>query len=187
MANCSKVAALYPNCSNIIVYSEGSFLHAPIWADTFKHTWKVSPDLLEHIKTNDLISDLFQYARENMPEDTIFLHSNTVWDGTLIKFMSKMNHGKMEITQKSRQEFHELLVNSVRKLKAGMGNYYYFLTDYGKSKKDGTTAHLFSGSTKLLYNKTQDDVSVADWLIKAIEGNPFDVGGVFLPPVSSNY
>jgi len=179
VAHCPKIKSLYPDCKNVIVYSEGSHLHSPIWPSTIENVWKSSPELLAYIKSNDLIVDLFYYAHDNMPPDTLFLHSNSVWDDTLVKYMHKMNHGKMAVNAQALEEFHETLLCVIRKLKGEITNYSYYLTDFGK-KKDETTPHIFSGTPKLLYSDMQDGLSIANWLRKAIEKKPIDIGKKFV-------
>ena len=178
VAHCHKINSLYPDCTNVIVYSEGSHMHSAIWPNTVKNVWKANPDLQEHVKSNDLIVDLFNYAQYNMPLDTLFLHSNSVWDATLVKYMYKMNHGKMIVNAQALEEFHETLISVVRKLKGDIANYSYYLTDFGK-KKDGTTPHIFSGTPKLFYGDMQDGLSITNWLRKAIEKKPVDIGKKF--------
>ncbi|MCL2372876.1 MAG: pectin acetylesterase-family hydrolase [Defluviitaleaceae bacterium] len=179
VANAHKVTAMYPGCRNVIIYSEGSHLNAPIWEETARHVWNVAPELAGYIKSRDLIVDLFRYARDKMPDSTVFLHSNTVWDGALTKFMNKMSHGKMAIDDAALAEFNETLIAATGKLSTEMPNYFHYLTDHGR-KKDGSTAHLFFGDAKLMYEPLQDGVSVAEWLNTAIVGRPVSVGGGFL-------
>lgn len=179
LAHAPAIRSLYPKCGNIVVYTEGAHLRAPIWQETLRDVWKASPDLAVYAESEDLVFDLFRYAADNMPMGTKFLYSASVWDEALTRFMAKMNHGKVEITQQTLQEFHTTLIDVVKKLKAEIKDYSYYLTDYGK-KQDGTTPHIFLGSPKLLYGAMQDDVALADWISQALMQSPPDVGGVFI-------
>jgi len=179
VAHAPKITSIYPGCNNIIVYSDGTHLHSPIWANTAANVWKVCPSLLAHITSNDLIVDLFSYAKGHMPPHALFLHSISAWDIALVNFMNKMNHGEMGITPKALKEFHETLINAVKQLKSEIPNYSFYITGYGK-KKDGTTPHIFFGSPKLLYSDMQDGLSIAKWLCGAIDKDPTDVGESFL-------
>ena len=179
LAHAPAIQSLYPDCSNIVIYAEGAHLRSSIWPKTTQDIWKIDPDLAAHLNSEDLIVDLFRYAKDNMPSDTKFLYSISVWDEALTQFMSKMNHGKTEITEQTLEEFHTSLIDIVKILKTEIKNYAYYLTDYGK-RKDGATPHIFLGSPKLLYGKMQDGVSLADWIAQAFEAQPPDVGGKFL-------
>jgi len=179
VAHCPKIISLYPDCKNTIVYSEGSHMHSPLWSNTVKNVWKASPNLQTYVKSNDLIVDLFHYAQDNTPPDILFLHSNSVWDVSLVKYMHKMNHGKMAVNSQALEEFHETLLCVVRKLKSEIANYSYYLTDFGKNKNKATP-HIFSGTPKLFYSDMQDDFSIANWLRKAIEKKPIDIGKKFV-------
>ena len=180
VAHAPQIQSLYPDCNNTVVYSEGTHLHCARWSDIAKHTWKVNPDLMKYIKSEDLLIDLFRYAKDHMPPSTLFLHSNTVWDKILVEMMYKMNHGEKLVNSEALEEFHDTLLNTVKILKKEIPNYYYFLTDYKKKKKNGTTPHTFAGNPKLLYNKIQDDTSVVQWLNLAINGKAVNVGEKFL-------
>ena len=180
VANCPKVASLYPDCDNIVVYSEASHFHSPLWQNITRDVWKISSDLAAYIKCDDLIVDLFRYAQDHMPSHTMFLHSNSLYDRTLAQYMHKMNHGKMAINPQALNEFYETLISAVRLLKSEISNYSFYLTDYGKSQSDGATPHTFAGTPKLLYGDMQDGTSVAAWIRQALEGKRADVGAKFV-------
>ncbi|MCL1787183.1 MAG: hypothetical protein FWG38_04285 [Defluviitaleaceae bacterium] len=173
------VQQMYPDCQQVVVCSEGSHLYAPIWAQAVNHIWRADPAIGAYIQSNNLIGDLFRYAQDHMPTGTLFMHSNSVYDGVLAKYMYKMNHGVMEISSASLKEFYDTLMETVRGLKGTMANYTYYLTDYGR-KRNGATPHVFSGSPKLVYSEMQDGVPLVEWLAKGIAGAPVDVGAKFL-------
>jgi len=174
-----QIKNLYPDCDDVIVYSEGAHLHSLHWPEIVKNVWKASPDLMAYIKSADLIVDLFRYAQDNMPPSTLFLHSNSVWDKALVMIMHKLNHGNLLVNEQALKEFNDTLLCAVRKMKRDIPNYYYYLTGYGKNQKDETTPHIFSGTPRLLYSEMQDSVSIANWLCQATEGNPIDIGEKF--------
>ena len=178
-AHAPKIATMFPRCENIVVYVEGSYLKFDQWPAVAKNVWQVEKELLAAIVSDDMIADLLTYANDKMPKITTFLHALTVWDDTLIKFMNKMKYDKLAITDEGRMYFHDNLIKTVATLKNKIPNYHYYLTDYGK-KKNGTTAHMFSSSAKLLYGKLEDDTSIADWVTRAIDKQPFNVGQKFL-------
>ena len=179
VAHCPKIHALYPECGNVIVYSEGTHFRAPLFPEIAADIWKVGADLTAYIQSDDLMVDLFRYAQDHMPAGTKFLHSNSVWDGMLAKYMNKMANGDFSINTQALQIFHDTLVQTVRTLTSEINNYSYYLTDHGK-KKDGTTPHIFAGTPKLLYNNMQDGVSIADWLCQAIDNQPVSIGAKFI-------
>ncbi|MCL2843303.1 MAG: pectin acetylesterase-family hydrolase [Oscillospiraceae bacterium] len=180
VAHAPQIQNVYPDCEHVIVYSEGSHLHTPLWPEIAENIWNVRPDLMAYIKGETLIADLLRYAQNNMPPSTLFLQSNSLRDKALVEMMYKMNHGKQQVNPNALSEFHTTLLETVGTLKREIPNYYYYLTDYGKSKKDNTTPHTFSGTPKLLYSEMQDGISIANWLCQAVEGNPLDVGAKFV-------
>ena len=176
VAHCAQIEKLYPECKNIVVYSEGSHLHSAQWPAIIRDIWKASPDLVEYSNSNDLIVDLFRYAHDKMPPHTKFLHSNSLWDKELTRFMYKMNHDSFLINEEALQEFNATLLSVVKTLRSEIDNYSYYITDYERSRIDGTTPHTFSGTPLLLYHTMQNGLSIADWLRQAFEREPFDVG-----------
>jgi hypothetical protein len=179
VAHSPAIKNLYPDCENVIVYSEGSHIRSPLWRDIARDIWKVNENLAAYIESDDLIFDLFRSARDNMPSHTFFLHSNSVWDSELVRFTHKMYHGKLEVNSEGLRTFHDTLKDTVKKLKKEIPNYSYFLTDYGK-KKDGSTPHIFIGSPKLFYGKIEDNLSIAEWLNEAVNKSTNDVGKKFI-------
>ena len=179
VAHSPQIQNLYPACKQVVVYAEGTHLYSPFWPNVAESVWKVRPDLMDYITGEVLMADLFRYAKDYMPPSTLFLHSNSVWDKALVEMMYKMNHGKQQVNAEALAEFHTTLLKTVRTLKQEIPGYYYYLTDYEKSKKDGTTPHTFAGAPKLLYSEMQDGVSLANWICRAVEGKPLDIGTAF--------
>jgi len=180
VAHAPQIQSIYPDCKRVIVYSEGTHIYSSLWPEIAKDVWKVRPDLMEHIKGKALIADLFRYARNTMSPSTLFLHSNSVWDKALVEMMCKMNYGKQAVNSEALNEFHVTLIETVKTLKQEIPNYFYYLTDYGISKKDKTTPHIFAGTPKLLYSEMQDGISVANWLLQATDGKHLDIGEKFI-------
>jgi len=180
LAHCHYISSLYPSCNQVIVYADGAHLHSSLWPEVAGDVWRVNSELLPSIKSKDLIVDLFQHAQAIMPPTTLFLHSNSVWDKALTEVMYKMNHGKLSINPQALEEFHTTLVHATNALRKDVPNYHYYVSDYGKSRRDGTTPHVFAGTPKLLYSKMQDGTSVAEWLSRALGRDPISVGTQFL-------
>ncbi|MDR2654553.1 MAG: hypothetical protein LBC56_00560 [Oscillospiraceae bacterium] len=176
VANCAKVAALYPNCRNITVYSDAAHLHTHKFHSIIRDIWKVPPDLSAYAKSDYPTVDLFQYARDKTPPHTKFLHANSLYDQILIEYMFQMDKDRLGTYSHTLQEFGNTLKIAVKTLKKDIPNYSYYLTDYGKNKKTGTTPHTFSLLPKLFYADMQDGISVANWIKQAIEGKAIDVG-----------
>lgn len=180
VAHAPSIHKLYPDCKNIVVCADGSYWDSPEWTKITKEVWKVNAQLEPYINGRDLMTGLLHYASDHMPSQTVFLHAISVWDTDLVKFMNKMNNGKLAITSQALQAFHNSLTSAVRELKNEIPNYYYYLTDDGKNKKDGTTPHVFLGNPKLFYKAMRDNTSIANWLLGATQGNTLDVGGNFI-------
>ena len=180
VAHAPAIHRLYPDCKNIIVCADGSYLDTPQWAEITKDVWRVRAELEPYLTGRDIMTDLFHYSSKHMPDDTIFLHTVSLWDTALVRVMSKMNGGEMVATAETLRAFNDSLLAAVKKLKNEMPNYYYYLTDDVKNKKDGTTPHMFLGASKLFYREMQDNMSVANWLVATMAGNPVDIGSGFL-------
>ena len=180
LAHSPTIHQLYPECKQIVVCVDGSYLPTANWSIIAKNIWKINSELIQHIKSDDLISDLFYYVKKKLPNNTKLLHAMSVYDRDLVKFMNKMNNGKLEVTPQILQTFHQSLASTVSKLKKEIPNYHFYLTDYGKKRKNGTTPHVFLGNPKLFYIDMEDDLSIASWLVKATEGEATDIGSRFV-------
>ncbi|MCL2350058.1 MAG: pectinacetylesterase family protein [Defluviitaleaceae bacterium] len=179
IAHAPAMHNIYPKCKNITIYSEGTHLQWPKWPSVVRDVWKISPELAEHITSDNLILDLLKYAQSKMPLNTQFLHLNSVWDEMLIRFMNKMHNDKLVVDAEAKQFFHSTLKDTVRAAKQEIPNYFYYLTDYGMNKI-GTTPHTLAGIHELYHGELEDDISIADWLSKAVSKEPFDVGKNFI-------
>ncbi|MCL2631584.1 MAG: hypothetical protein FWD45_00605 [Coriobacteriia bacterium] len=180
VGNSPAILSAYPDCPNITVYSEASHMTSDLWPDVARDTWKVDPSIQAYLKSNDLIADLFKYASDQLPSHTTFLHSNSVWDGLLTELMNKLLNDTLAITPEAQAIFHKTLIALVKRLKAEIPNFYYFLTDYALNPDTHTTPHTFSVSPTLFTAEMQDGHSIASWLASAVEGDPKNHGEKFL-------
>jgi len=180
LAHAPHIHQLFPECKRFIVYSEGAHIKSPLWADVVQNVWKIKSEMAKYVTSDVLVDDLFCYAKDNMPPNTMFLQSNSAWDKALTEFMHKMNHGTLSINTAALNEFYQSLLSSTKLLKQEIPNYYYFLTNFGKSPKDGTTPHVFAGTPRLVFDAIQEGVSIADWLVAAVSGETEDIGTDFI-------
>lgn len=180
VAHSPRIRKVFPYCNDIVVYAENSHIHSASWKKIVRNVWNVKADIAEYIRSENLIVDLFRYANDYMPGGTVFLNSNSLWDRDLLKIMNKMNHDRYVIEPPALKEYYDTLLEAVGILKKDIPNYYYFLTDYGKSPKNQTTPHVFCGSPKLFYGDIQDGMSIANWIRQALEKKPLIIGGGFL-------
>ena len=180
VANSPCIKDAFPDCKKFVVYADGVFLHTPLWKSIINEIWHVNEKLASYTISDNLILDLFRYAAANMPENTIFLQSNTIFDKILIQFSNKLNKGKLVVDAAMRDFFNKELLASTTELKKMITNYYYYLTDHKMNKRDGTTPHTFAGSPKMFYTDIQNGISVSRWLSDATQGICKDVGSGFL-------
>lgn len=180
VAHAPAIHRLYPECRQVAICVDGSYLPSSKWPEILQDTWKADPELMSHLKSDDLLTDLLHYAKGQLPENAVFLHAMSAYDVDLTRFLNKMTRGRLEVSSEVLEEFNTGLISTISTLKRSLPNYHYYLTDYGKNKKTGTTPHIFLGEPGLLYSKMQDGISIVDWLLKGIFGDPIDVGTHFL-------
>ncbi|MDR3276724.1 MAG: pectinacetylesterase family protein [Treponema sp.] len=177
VANADIVAAAFPECRDLTVYSDGSQVQYLDWKAIFRDIWKTDPGLYACLGDDgQLIRDWFIRLSKRLP-GAVLLHSNSAFDETLAQYQYKMNHDVFALNAEALAEFHRGLAQVTPEIKAAVPHYYYYIANHAKDPATGKTAHTSSRLPKRFYEDRVEGISVAEWLRAAVIAKRYqDVG-----------
>lgn len=171
VAQAPNVLKYFPNCPKIAVYSDSAVLFWPRWKEIVRDVWKADPSLSDCLQSDgNLILDWFEWLYHEMGDRVIYLQSCSIHDDVLSTFQNKLNHDIFVLNPEAISEFNVHLNETIQTLSCKIPSYRYFLSEQDKKEKDSSTAHT-AARYKRFYSKTQQGVSLADWLNDAVNSN----------------
>ena len=162
------IIKMFPSLEKIVVYSEGSQLHSPIWRDVAKDIWNAEEKQWSCLgEEGKLIVDWMKRADAVTNQKVVWLHSNSTYDRVLSQYQNAMNFGELDLTRESMDNYHKYLVEDTKELLNSGINYHCFICDYEMDAK-GSTVHTFFRSKKLLYETKINGITLAEWLTDCV-------------------
>ena len=171
-ALCDDVAALFPDCKNVTCCADGGLLRGTDWGNIFRF-WNAPQCLCNRIGGDNLIVDLF--AAHAGKYRMLFLSS--LRDAELSRYQNYLDGGEEGYTREGGERFFKALRDTVVRLRAQDGNVHFYLFDTPADNappETRLTLHTLLGSNAVFEQKC--GMSAADWLWRAVNGQPTDVG-----------
>jgi hypothetical protein len=184
VAHAPAVAARFPGCGKITVYSDGAQIKAPegFWLKIMRDVWNADEKYWSKAgQDGQLIRDWFRQAREELGDKALLLHSNSRFDETVSAFQNKIVNGDYSIGGNALTEFFQGLRAATESLSSELSSYYYYICNHEYKPEAGTTAHTTSRWPKRFYKDTVDGITLSRWLSDAVEGRELkNIGKDFL-------
>ena len=89
-----EVALYFKECEQFLVFSDGSQISAPALSGILRDVWKTDADYFDCLREDgQLTRDWFLRAYQLLGEKAVYLQSISPYDGVLIPYENKLNHG----------------------------------------------------------------------------------------------
>jgi len=179
------IAEHYPQ-AQLYHYADGAYLSSHQWPHIIDEVWKA--DFLKRYGyeiEDDIIGAAFRANHRLLPEGTVLLQSNTVYDKVLPSYEAVLNgrtEGLVSDDLEITNEWSLGMLNSAHRLQQELPDYYFFITDYGvgSGKKRRGTPHTLS-PYKVFYSAQESGVKLSRWLGDIVnEDKRYSVGKEFV-------
>ena len=171
-----KIIDMYPECQNITVYCDSSYLYAENWKDIAENLWKCPDDISSVIHTSDLGGDWLEALCRNYGSRAKILYSCSTNDGVLARFSQLINEGTyvIKVDQKWLDEVCEGYKERIRRFENEGLKVYYYVNNI-PDKLSGGTVHCISQDLQWSQHQ-QDGITPAKWVSDAVNNDLYDVG-----------
>jgi len=163
------VIGRFPSATNVTVCVDSSLLLYDGWHETAADLWKSPKEISDRLTGNNIVLDSLTALYQKRGDSVKILFDCSYRDDTLQQYQSFIRTGKMEknkengdICQKDLKQMAEDLQNNI----PGIGIYIW---NYDQDNSTGNTQHTIISSN--LFDKLEDDISVAEWIIAAVDGD----------------
>ena len=171
-----KISEYYPECQNIIVYCDSSYLKCDRWKEITEELWKCPQWISDSVGSDDLGGDWLEALYENYGDRLKILYSSSTKDGVLARFTHYIHDGtyQIEVDPMWFDTVREGLRDRINRFSEKGIRISYYINDR-PDKLSGGTAHCISQDINWSQYEV-DGVTNAKWVYDAVNGKLYDVG-----------
>ena len=159
----------FPKATNITACVDSSLLLYDGWKESATNLWKSPKEISDRLTTNNIVLDSLTALHEKRGDQVKILFDCSYRDDTLQQYQAYINYGKMEKNKANGDLFQKDLKDMVTGLQTNIPNVGIYIRDYKADSKTKNTQHTIISIDFLV--KLEENKSVADWMIDAVNGN----------------
>ena len=159
----------FPKATNITSCVDSSLLLYDGWKESATNLWKSPKEISDRLSTNNIVLDSLTALHEKRGNQVKILFDCSYRDDTLQQYQAYINHGKMEKSKANGDLFQKDLKDMVHGLQTNIPSVGIYIWDYKADSSTKNTQHTIISSDFL--TKLEEDKSVADWMIDAVNGD----------------
>lgn len=161
----------FPQATNITVAVDSSLLLYDDWHKTSTELWKSPTEISDRLTSNNLVLDSLTALHEKRGESVKILFDCSVRDDTLQEYQAYIDKGKMEKSKENGDKFQKDLKQMVNGLQENINDVGIYIWKVESSKKTKNTQHTIISSEQVYKLKFNDNKTIAEWMMDAINGN----------------
>lgn len=163
------VISRFPSANNITVCVDSSLLYYDGWRETSETIWESPEEISQKLVSDNIVLDSLLDLAEKRGSSTKILFACSVRDKDLQRYQSYIDNGVMEESRENSLKFQSGLRKMVSDMQEGLYNPGFYVFEIGVNNKTTSTQHMI-----MIYNvfdPLNGDISVAQWLMDAVNGN----------------
>lgn len=166
----------FPNVESKNVLVDASLLLNDEWHSIATDVWQTPKEISDKLVSNNLTLDCFVSLHEKYGEDIHLLFDCSTRDGDLAKVQNYFDDGIMDVDEKQADEFQQILKETIPQFKeAGVSLFIWDGVAWYDDPRN-MTAHTIIATPAVWLPFEEQNKSIAQWLVDAIDGNLSDYG-----------
>lgn len=166
----------FPNAESKNVLVDASLLLNDDWHNIAMDVWQTPKEISDKLVSNNLTLDCLASLHEKYGEDIHLLFDCSTRDGDLAKVQNYFDDGIMDVDEKQADEFQQILKETIPQFKeAGVSLFIWDGVAWYDDPRN-MTAHTIIATPAIWLPFEEQNKSIAQWLVDAIDGNLSDYG-----------
>ena len=166
----------FPNAESKNVLVDASLLLNDDWHNIATDVWQTPKEISDKLVSNNLTLDCLASLHEKYGEDIHLLFDCSTRDGDLAKVQNYFDDGIMDVDEKQADEFQQILKKTIPQFKeAGVSLFIWDGVAWYDDPRN-MTAHTIIATPAVWLPFEEQNKSIAQWLVDAIDGNLSDYG-----------
>ncbi len=159
----------FPSAENITVCVDSSLLLYDGWHETAVNLWQSPQEISERLTGDNIVLDSLTALYQKRGDNIKILFDCSYRDDTLQEYQAYIRTGTMTKSKENGDLFQKdltVMVDELRKNIPGVGIYIW---KYKEDPETHNTQHTIISSN--VFDKLEDETSIAEWIYAAVNGN----------------
>ena len=166
----------FPDAKSKNVLVDASLLLNDDWHNIATDVWQTPKEISDKLVSNNLTLDCLASLHEKYGEDIHLLFDCSTRDGDLAKVQNYFDDGIMDVDEKQADGFQQILKKTIPQFKeAGVSLFIWDGVAWYDDPRN-MTAHTIIATPAVWLPFEEQNKSIAQWLVDAIDGNLSDYG-----------
>lgn len=166
----------FPNVESKNILVDASLLLNDDWHSIATDVWQTPKEISDKLVSNNLTLDCFVSLHEKYGEDIHLLFDCSTRDGDLAKVQNYFDDGIMDVDEKQADEFQQILKETIPQFKeAGVSLFLWDGVAWYDDPRN-MIAHTIIATPAVWLPFEEQNQSIAQWLVDAIDGKLSDYG-----------
>lgn len=161
----------FPQTSNITVAVDSSLILYEDWKKTSVELWKSPSKISDNLVSDNIVLDSLVALHNKRGSDVKILFDCSVRDDTLQEYQAYIDKGKMEKNKENGDKFQNDLKEMINNLQEKIDNVGIYIWNIESSEETKNTQHTIISSNQAFSLKFNDNKSIADWIMDAVNDN----------------
>ena len=158
----------FPSAKNITVCVDSSLLLYDGWHETAVDLWHSPEEISNRLVTDNLVLDSLTALYEKRGDSVKILFDCSYRDDTLQQYQAYIRTGTMTKDKENGDLFQKDLAEMVKGLQDNIPGIGIYIWNHAEDAETHNTQHTIISSN--VFDKLEDGVSVADWIVAAVNG-----------------
>ena len=159
----------FPSAENITVCVDSSLLLYDGWHETAEGLWHTPAVIADRLISDNLVLDSLTALHNKRGGTVKILFDCSYRDDTLQQYQAFIRTGTMTKSKENGDLFQADLAKMAEGLQQNIPGAGIYIWKYKEDPETRNTQHTIISSN--VFDKLEDDVSVADWIYAAVNGN----------------
>ncbi len=159
----------FPSVKNITVCVDSSLLLYDGWHETAMSLWQSPEDIFNRLMTDNLVLDSLTALHEKRGDTVKILFDCSCRDDTLQQYQAYIRTGALTKSKENGDLFQKDLAEMVKNLQKNIPGIGIYIWNHAEDAKTHNTQHTIISSN--VFDKLEDNVSIADWICAAVNGD----------------
>ena len=169
----------YPDCLDITLLSDSAQLLYSDWKKTAKDIWGAPNDIYSSLSSENITLDWYKRLYAEYGGRLTYLYASSTRDYLLSAYYNDVINHKYKSEPLIQDEFHKKMREMLGQLKDITSRFGLFIYRWPALQMPSGTVHTCVRH-KRFYLKNLSGISMADWLMNAVNGTVYDVGMDFI-------
>ena len=166
----------FPNAGSKNLLVDSSMALYDNWKYVAENVWKTPKSISDKIVSNNLTMDMLKALREKYGNDITILYDTSTRDGDLAKVQNYFQNGIMEVDEAVADAYQQSLNEAIPQFQEiGVSLFIFDGIPYYDDPRN-MTSHTIIATPAVWVPFKEQNKSIAEWLLDAVNGNAKDYG-----------